>query len=269
MHLALIADSHLSERAPECVSNWRAAARAVAMSGADLTIHLGDITLDGERRFDEISFAAGLIRHWPTPMCCVLGNHDMGTGSGEQPLHSQAHSRCVAAFGLDRWKLSVQGWTLIGINAQLLGTDSVEASAQHDWVHEVAQRLTKADRVALFIHRPVKRPSIDEGMLSGRYVPTASARWLLDGPLRSALRLVVSGHTHQALDFTADGVRHIWVPSSSFVISDALQKPVGKKVVGLGWLDLDPGRFEYMQLATPGAVEHELTRLGFYNELAH
>jgi alkaline phosphatase D len=235
MHLALIADSHLSERAPECVSFWGRRA-AVAMSGADLTIHLGDITLDGERRFDEISFAAGLIRHWPTPMCCVLGNHDMGTGSGEQPLHSQAHSRCVAAFGLDRWKLSVRGWTLIGINAQLLGTDSVEASAQHDWVHEVAQRLTKADRVALFIHRPVKRPSIDEGMLSGRYVPTASARWLSDGPLRSALRLVVSGHTIRRWIHGRWCAAHL---GAILQLCDfgRLQKPVGKKVVA-GWLDL-------------------------------
>src|SRR5207244_2588818 len=79
-------DSHLSERAPECVSNWRAAASAVAAADPDLTIHLGDITLDGCEQPEELPFARGLVQAWPTPMVCTPGNHDMGTGSGEKRL---------------------------------------------------------------------------------------------------------------------------------------------------------------------------------------
>jgi len=37
MYIALIADTHLSQHAPECVANWRAAACAVAAE-PDLTI---------------------------------------------------------------------------------------------------------------------------------------------------------------------------------------------------------------------------------------
>jgi hypothetical protein len=48
MRIALIADTHLSARAPECVANWHAARRAVERLGADLTVNLGDITLDGQ-----------------------------------------------------------------------------------------------------------------------------------------------------------------------------------------------------------------------------
>jgi predicted phosphodiesterase len=73
MQIALIADSHLSARAPECVANWNAAARAVAAADPDLTIHLGDITLDACEQPEELSFARGLVQAWPTPMMCVPG----------------------------------------------------------------------------------------------------------------------------------------------------------------------------------------------------
>jgi len=41
MRIALIADTHLSARSPECVANWHAARRAVGRLGADLTVNLG------------------------------------------------------------------------------------------------------------------------------------------------------------------------------------------------------------------------------------
>ena len=86
MRIALIADSHLSPRAPECVSNWEAARAAVAALGADLTVHLGDISLDGQSVPEDLAFAAARMGEWPTPIRCVPGNHDLGDGSGEAPL---------------------------------------------------------------------------------------------------------------------------------------------------------------------------------------
>jgi len=269
MRIALIADTHLSQRAPECLANWHAAARAVAAAAPDLTIHLGDITLDGEHQPEELPFAAALLRAWPTPMHRVLGNHDMGTASGEVPLSSQGHSRCLATFGLDHWCVTRHGWTLVGLNAQLFGTASTAEASQREWVHDLAQQLGPSDRVALFTHRPVRRPLRDDDMPTGRYVPADSARWLLEGPLRPALRLVASGHTHQGFDFVARGVRHLWVPSASFVISDALQRPVGVKMVGLGWLTLDESGCDYVPQVAPGARTHELTRLAVFRDTAH
>jgi 3',5'-cyclic AMP phosphodiesterase CpdA len=249
------------------VSNWHAAARAVAAADPDLTIHLGDITLHGCAQADELQFARGLLQGWPTPIVSTPGNHDMGTASGEERLSRAALSRCTAAFGPDRWCLVVGGWTLIGVNAQLFGTSSAEERVQREWLCGQARRLRRGDRVALFLHRPLLRPMGDGPRPTGRYVHAESARWLLDGPLRGALRLVVSGHTHQAMDFVASGVRHVWVPSSAFVISDALQGPVGHKTVGIGWLSLLADDWDYMHLTPPGAVKHELTGLSFYREL--
>jgi hypothetical protein len=200
-------------------------------------------------------------------MVCTPGNHDMGTASGEQRLSRAALARYKAAFGPDQWCLVAGGWTLIGLNAQLFGTDSVEERVQHEWLRGHARRLRRCDRVALFLHRPVSRPIGDASMPTGRYVHAESARWLLEGPLSGALRLIVNGHTHQALDVIANGVRHVWVPSSAFVFSDALQRPIGRKTVGIGWLSLSGDDWDYMHLTPPGAEKHELTRLPFYREL--
>ena len=79
-----------------------------------------------------------------------------------------------------------------------------------------------------------------------------------------ALRLVVSGHTHQALEFGADGVRHVWVPSSGFVINDSMRVPVGDKVVGMGPLTLGAGRAHYERRMPSGMQLHELTALPFF-----
>jgi 3',5'-cyclic AMP phosphodiesterase CpdA len=268
MQIALIADSHLSERAPECVSNWQAAARAVSAADPDLTIHLGDIALDAQEKPEDLSFARGLVQAWPTPMVCVPGNHDVGTASGEAPLSREALRRYTATFGPDRWCLTAHGWTLIGLNAQLLGTGSNEEKDQRSWLLAQARVLGARDQVALFLHRPLRRAFGDTSMPMGRYVDARAARWLLDGPLRSTLRLVVSGHTHQSHDFVVDGVRHVWLPSSAFVIADHLQHPVGQKRIGIGWLSLDARGCECVTLLPPGSVRHELTELAFYAQRA-
>ena len=61
-------------------------------------------------------------------------------------------------------------------------------------------------------HRPLLRPHAGELARKGRYVAAAACERLLRGPLRKTLRLVVSGHTHQYLDTTVDGVRHLSGP---------------------------------------------------------
>ncbi|GAB2587380.1 metallophosphoesterase [Ramlibacter solisilvae] len=267
MRIALIADSHLSPRAPECVHNWRAAGSAAAARGAQLTVHLGDISFDGEHMPTELDYAAGLVRDWPTPMRCVPGNHDIGTGSGEQPLPAHLLPHYRRAFGADRWTMQHGNWVLIGLNAQLLGTATRDEAEQWDWLEDIAAGLAANDRAILFLHRPLVRAPGDRGMPTGRYVDAAPAHSLRAGPLRHALALVVSGHTHQALDFTADGLRHLWVPSSAFVIPDAMQPAVGEKEVGIGLLVLHGDQLAYERVQAPLMRRHELPGLACYRTL--
>ncbi|HEX3141247.1 MAG TPA: metallophosphoesterase [Rhizobacter sp.] len=267
MRIALVADSHLAQRAPECVHNWIAAAAAVARLGVDLTVHLGDISLDGQSRPEELGFAAALMANWPTPIRCVPGNHDMGDGSGELPLDAAQLVACETAFGPGHWLLTTGHWALIGINAQLLGTDTPQEHAQWAWLEAQAEHLP-GEHSVLFLHRPLLRPNASEHDRRGRYVPRKAAERLLKGPLRRSLRAVASGHTHQVLDRYSDGVRHLWLPSTAFVLPDEIQARVGEKLVGLGVLELGgalvPSSVWFDLLCPDGMHRHMLDELGFY-----
>jgi hypothetical protein len=77
MQIALIADTHLSARSPECVANWHAVRCAVGR--------------------------LQLVRQWSTPTLCVLANHDVGDASGEVPLEASLLAAYVDLFGPDHW----------------------------------------------------------------------------------------------------------------------------------------------------------------------
>jgi len=169
MRLALIADTHLSARSPECVANWHAARRAVERLEADLTVHLGDITLDGQSHGEELEFASRLIQHWPTEIRCVPGNHDLGDGPGESPLHERLLRSYKDIFGPDHWMLKAGNWQLLGINAQLLGTDSELESALWEWIANQAA-LQLATRTPRCFCTAGAASRSGELMPKGRYV---------------------------------------------------------------------------------------------------
>ena len=268
MRIALIADSHLSARSPECVANWHAARRAVARLSPVLTVHLGDISFDGQNRQEELRFAAQLVREWSTEMRCVPGNHDMGDGSGEMPLDDTRLALYEHLFGPDHWCVIEDGWRVLGINAQLLGSGAPREAEQWRWIESLASQDEAPARTALFLHRPLARVRADDPKDRGRYVAKEARERLLDGPLKSTLRLVVSGHTHQYLDVMAAGVRHVWLPSSGFVLPDAMQARVGEKLVGLGLLGLDEEEMRFDVWCPDGMVRHDLAALSVFQAQA-
>ena len=102
----------------------------------------------------------------------------------------------------------------------------------------------------------------------GRYVAQSARQRLLDGPLKPTLRLVISGHTHQYLDVVASGVRHVWMPSSGFVLPDEMQARVGEKVVGIGLLELDHETMRFDHWCPDGMVRHELSAMPVFLAMA-
>ncbi len=193
------------------------------------------------------------------------GNHDLGDGSGEVPLDRPSRAAYTSLFGPGHWAARVGNWTLLGIDAQLLGSGSAEESQQWHWLDEQAGPLDANARTALFLHRPVMRPLAGERRRRGRYVSSSACERLLGGPLAPSLRLVVSGHTHQYLDQCIDGVRHVWLPSTAFILPDELQARIGEKLVGIGLLELDDAAEVRFDLMCPdGMIRHDVTSLKFF-----
>jgi len=245
-------------------ANWRAARDFVARAEAELTIHLGDITGDGVCDEDHYRHALRMARDWPTPLRFLPGNHDIGDsppGPGlpsEQPLDRDRLALYRGSFGADHWALDAAGWRLLAINAQLLGSDTREEEEQWQWL-QASLDGALGRPVMLLSHKPLFHGDAADPRPHGRYVPLAPRRRLLELLAKADWRVVVSGHTHQYLDQTIGGTRHIWLPSSAYVFTDDTQERIGEKIVGLGVVELTPGGHR-LDVETPkGLLRHEVS----------
>jgi hypothetical protein len=139
-----------------------------------------------------------------------------------------------------------------------MGSGTPQEQAQWRWIEALAAANEPGTRTALFLHRPLARIRPGDPKTRGRYVAQAARERLLEGPLKATLRLVVSGHTHQYLDSVSSGVRHVWLPSSGFVLPDEMQVRIGEKLVGIGLLELNADTMAFDLWCPDGMVRHEL-----------
>lgn len=272
MRIAILTDSHLAPSASTCNANWRAVREYVARSACDLTMHLGDITLDAASDSSQLEAARAMCERWPTSFQFLPGNHDIGDNppgpdyAAEQPLQERLLQRFRVEFGPDYWSTAVDGWFVIGLNAQLFGSDFTLETEQFCWLGE---RVREAGRrpVALMLHKPLFQNSCEDAPPHIRYVPLRPRRRLLNLLAGLDLRIVLSGHVHQYLDRIIDGVRHIWVPSTAFFLPDSIQERVGEKVIGLGLLELSNESYRFDLVCPDGLVHNNLMEQTFYSIL--
>lgn len=250
MKLALVTDTHLAPRATAFNANWHAARLWIERVRPDLVIHLGDISADGEHDPTELEAAAAEFRGLPAPLRFLPGNHDIGDRPSADAL---AHYR--RCFGADWWSEQVAGWQLIGLNTQLLGLEHADEERQFAWLE--AQIRGSDAPLCLLLHKPLP-PGEDSAEPGGRYVSAAAARRLRDLCATRTLRLVICGHTHQLHQVDEGTVRHVWLPSTSFCVPEALQQRVGDKRVGVMLLHLDPGHYALTPLTPAGMQRHNL-----------
>jgi hypothetical protein len=148
------------------------------------------------------------------------------------------------------------GWTLIGLDAQLLALGVAEEEAQFAWL---AQTLAyAAGPIGLFLHKPLFRHGWEDQELHPRYVPLAPRRRLHGLFAGRDLRFVANGHTHQRRSLSVDGVEHLWAPSCAFVVPDLMQEWIGEKVVGAMTLTLEPRAHRFTFHVPPGVARHDL-----------
>ncbi len=271
--IAQISDTHLSDTKPFFVDNFRLIAQSIRRASPDLVLNSGDISLDGAtsnaaRAESDLASARRLHDEIGLPLSLLPGNHDLGDsqdapayGGGHEESHIDAERRAryLRHFGDDWWSFDVPGWRVLGIDAQLLGSDLAEAGAQDEAISAAIAGLGRR-RLALFVHKPLFDQTPDEDAVGGRFLNPAPRRQLLARLAGVPLALVASGHVHQYRDTTVAGTRHVWCPSTGFVLPDRMQPRFGLKQVGyvehiLG----DDGTYDSRFVRVPGVADLDIS----------
>jgi 3',5'-cyclic AMP phosphodiesterase CpdA len=265
--LTQISDSHLSRRLPAFTENFDRVSEHIDATRPDLVINSGDLGFDGFESQDDQDLAKAKHTALPVPCRYLPGNHDIGdnpTEVGEFPrqLASEAKRQNFRSmFGEDWWRFDAAGWCFIGLNSLVMNTGLVCEEEQFDWLAAELSGL-KGKPLALFLHKPLFLNTPDDPELPAsaiRYVPQPARRRLIDRLAAVDWRLVGSGHVHQRRDFNYRHTRHIWAPSTGFILASNERQPLmGIKETGLVEYVFQPDGFEVRHIRAPGQVDHDL-----------
>jgi predicted phosphodiesterase len=262
MRIALVSDTHLADRVPAFHANWQRVRAWLDRVEPDLILHLGDISVNGADHAAELKEARTAFDGLTAPIRFIPGNHDIGDNPiapgvpNSHPLDLARLEDYRSVFGPDHWSIEAEGWSLIGLNAQLFGTDETEEAAQFAWLESVLQEGDGP--LGLFLHKPLFRTRPEDTEAHIRYVPHDPRQRLLGLLGRRDLRFVASGHTHQHRQHTVDGVEHVWAPSCCMIFNDAMQERIGAKSVGTMLLELTPDGHLFSAEAPSGLQQLDL-----------
>jgi 3',5'-cyclic AMP phosphodiesterase CpdA len=259
-----VSDTHLGPSRPQYTENWRIVAEAVAALRPDLVINTGDMSKDGADSDDDLIYAKARMDELALPWLAIPGNHDVGddpvSAEGSSPPQEILPARLERyrrIIGDDWWCRDMAGWRLIGLNTQLCNSDMAAESAQAAFLDEV---VTSANGrpIALFVHKPLfaRPPAIEDD--PHRFL-NPPMRQRLEAIIRdNDVRLVASGHLHQAHHMLKDGAERIWAPSTAFIVGETVQPTMGRKELGFVELRFDGAsvshRFHHPDAMTRHAV---------------
>ena len=267
--LTQISDPHLTRRFPKLTENFHRVSEYIDATRPDLVINSGDLAFDGPDHRDDLEFAKTLHDTLPVDCRYLPGNHDIGdnpTRVGtppKQPVTEASQQAFLAIFGEDRWRFEAAGWCFIGLNSLVMNTGLAREAEQFDWL--AAQLSAVGGKpLALFLHKPLYLNAPDDPELAAsaiRYIPQPARAHLIEMFAAVDLRLVASGHVHQRRDFTRGHVRHVWAPSSGFIIPDRKQEVIGVKEVGLVEYRFQADGFEVRHVRAPGQIDVDMDSL--------
>ncbi|WP_065755158.1 metallophosphoesterase family protein [Bradyrhizobium paxllaeri] len=269
--LTQISDTHLSRAArfAKLTDNFHRVSEHIDTARPDLVINTGDISFDGPTSPDDLKFAKELHDGLPVPCRHLPGNHDIGDNPTEigaapkQPATEEERQKYLSVIGEDRWRFDAAGWCFIGLNSLIMNTGIESEAEQFGWLASELGRINGRP-VALFLHKPLflsapDDPETEETAI--RYVPQPRRRSLIELFSAIDLRLVASGHVHQRRDFTYRHTRHVWAPSTGFILPDRIQPVIGTKEVGLVEYRFQPDALEVRHVRAPGHTDIDVDSL--------
>jgi 3',5'-cyclic AMP phosphodiesterase CpdA len=239
--VVVVSDSHFSGRTPEAERNWCAVLRHVEAVQPDLVVHVGDLTVDGAHRPEELDVAKEQLDRLSRPWRAVPGNHDVGENpAGETTARDEVTGerlgRWRGVFGADHWVAEVGPWRVLGVDAQLFGSGTADEDDQWAFLEGALARRRKT---VLVTHKPLTAGRDELASAPPyRFVPLPARERLVELSQAGGVEIVLSGHVHQQRALDAARLRHLWVTTTWAVLPDWLQAPVGAKRCGLVELEL-------------------------------
>jgi predicted phosphodiesterase len=268
--IVVLSDIHLSPTHGFFWKNWRTARDFANSQGAEAVIVNGDLCINGPDSDDEIEFAAQALRKLDGPVLALPGNHDIGDEppgqDPEQLVTPERLARWKRFLGTDRWTIEADNWRLIGVNAQLFGSGLVDEAEQSEWLDEELG-AAKERPVALFLHKPLFVESPKDQEESAACLTPAARAGLSKKLSAAGVRLVVSGHLHQSLDRTIDGVRYYWLPAVAFATPE-LRGGGGAADCGLTIFEFSGNHVEIRIERPVGLISHDLTAIKGHGKYA-
>jgi 3',5'-cyclic AMP phosphodiesterase CpdA len=267
--LTQISDTHLARRLQSLTDNFHRVSEHIDATRPDLVINSGDISFDGPNSRSDLEFAKELHDALPVPCRHLPGNHDIGdnpTAVGpvpKQPATEKERQNYLSVIGEDRWRFDAAGWCFIGLNSLIMNTRIESEAEQFDWLAAELARINGRP-VALFLHKPLFLDTPDDAETAEtaiRYVPQPRRKALIELLSSVDLRLVASGHIHQRRDFTFSRTRHVWAPSTGFLLPERIQPVIGVKEVGLVEYRFQPDAFEVRHVRAPGQIDVDMDEL--------
>jgi 3',5'-cyclic AMP phosphodiesterase CpdA len=267
--LTQISDAHLARRLQKLTDNFHRVSEHIDATRPDLIVNTGDLSFDAPTSPDDLQFAKELHDALPVPCRHLPGNHDIGDNptvvgtAPKRPATEQERQKYLSVIGEDRWRFEAAGWCFIGLNSLIMNTGIESEAEQFGWLASELGRV-KGRPVALFLHKPLFLDAPDDAETADtaiRYVPQPRRKELIELLSSVDLRLVASGHIHQRRDFTCRNTRHVWAPSTGFLLPERIQPVIGVKEVGLVEYRFQPDAFEVRHVKVPGLTELDLDSL--------
>ena len=267
----LVSDTHLSPEAPEAGANWAAVLRYVTAAPPDLVIHLGDLSLDGAHKASDLDYARRQLDLLPVPWHAIPGNHDIGDNPWPGAPDGHAvddgrRQRWLDVVGADYWSLTLDGWLLLAINAQLAGSGLAAEADQWSWLADQLSRASEGQRVALLTHKPLTASAAELAAAPPyRFWPAAERERLAAMVAGHRLALFASGHVHQWRQLSLDGTEHLWVPTTWAVLPDDAQPVLGAKRSGIVSVRFEAGAGPEPEFVEPDGIAQLTIRVDIPN----
>lgn len=260
--IIVVSDPHLSPTHGFFWDNWCRTCEFVNRLAPDAVIVSGDLCINGPDSDQEVAFAHSALGRFRAPVYAIPGNHDVGDEPPGQEdgqiIDADRLRRWTSVFGADRFAFDSGGWRVLGLNAQLLGSGLPQEGEQDSWLNGELNGSSRP--IMLVLHKPLFLQSAAESeMTAASLNPQPRAR-LLERLRRAPVAVVVSGHLHCHRDVVRDGRRHVWVPSTAFVVPVPAD-PAAASILGIVSVELDANEARIETVEVPGLVTYDLAAL--------